>query len=101
MPMPFRLSAGKAGLSFLVLVGTLFPAAGPGKAAERFDVIIRGGTVYDGSGKPPRRADVGVRGDRVAAVGDLAGAGAATVVDATGLAVTPGFVNMLSWSVDS
>jgi N-acyl-D-amino-acid deacylase len=44
------------------------------------------------------RADVGIRQDRIAAVGDLAGATAATVVDATNLAVAPGFINMLSWS---
>src|SRR5205085_11944516 len=71
------------------------PAAGP------FDVLIRGGTVYDGSGGPPRRADVGLRGDTVAAVGDLAGETAKLTIDATGLAVAPGFVNMLSWSCDS
>ena len=50
---------------------------GPVKRAsstESFDVLIRGGTVYDGTGKPPRRADVGIKGDRIAAVGDLAGA---------------------------
>ena len=66
-----------------------------------FDVIIRGGTVYDGSGSPGLRADVGIRGDKVEAVGDLSKAPAARVVDATGLAVAPGFINMLSWSTDS
>ena len=73
----------------------------PAAAAEPFDVLVRGGTVYDGSGKPPRRADVALRGDRVVAVGDLGGAAAKMVVDADGLAVAPGFINMLSWSVDS
>jgi N-acyl-D-aspartate/D-glutamate deacylase len=66
-----------------------------------FDVIIRGGTVYDGTGSPGRRADVALRGDRVAAVGDLTGSTAATIVDARGLAVAPGFINMLSWSTES
>lgn len=66
-----------------------------------FDVIIRGGTVYDGTGSPGRRADVGVRGDRVAAVGDLAGSQAALIVDASGQAVAPGFINMLSWATVS
>jgi N-acyl-D-amino-acid deacylase len=65
-----------------------------------FDVLIRGGTVYDGSGAPPQRADVGLRGDRIEAVGDLAVATGHTVLDATGLAVAPGFVNMLSWAMD-
>lgn len=66
-----------------------------------FDVIIRGGTVYDGTGTPGRRLDVGIRGDRIAAVGDLASSSAARVVDATGLAVAPGFINMLSWATES
>jgi N-acyl-D-amino-acid deacylase len=70
-------------------------------AAEPFDVLIRGGTVYDGTGGPPRKADVALRGDKIAAVGDLQGATAKTTVDATGLAVAPGFINMLSWSTDS
>ena len=66
-----------------------------------YDVVIRGGTVFDGTGTPGRRADVGLRGDRIAAVGDLASAQAALVVDARGLAVAPGFINMLSWSTES
>ena len=53
--------------------------------------------MYDGSGGPGRRADVGIRGDRIVAVGRIEG-GARTVVDARGLAVAPGFVNMLSWA---
>jgi N-acyl-D-amino-acid deacylase len=79
----------------------LLLAALPCPAADSFDVLIRGGTVYDGSGKPPRRADVGIRDDRIAAVGDLEKATAKVVVDAGGLAVAPGFINMLSWSTDS
>jgi putative CocE/NonD family hydrolase len=76
------------------------PAVRPSDASA-FDVLIRGGTVYDGSGKPPRRADLGIKADRIAAVGDLAGATAKEVVNADGLAVAPGFINMLSWSTDS
>jgi N-acyl-D-amino-acid deacylase len=66
-----------------------------------FDVVIRGGTVYDGTGAPGRRIDVGLRGDRIAAIGDLTGAPATAVVNASGLAVAPGFINMLSWSTAS
>jgi N-acyl-D-amino-acid deacylase len=66
-----------------------------------FDVLIRNGTVYDGTGQPGRRADVGIRGDRIAAVGELSGATAALSVDAAGLAVAPGFINMLSWATES
>jgi N-acyl-D-amino-acid deacylase len=76
----------------------------PGPSAEkpaRFDVLVRGGTVYDGTGGKPRRADVGIRGDKVVAVGDLSRSAAKTVVDARGLAVAPGFINMLSWSNES
>jgi N-acyl-D-amino-acid deacylase len=65
-----------------------------------YDIIIKNGMVYDGGGSRPRRADVGVKGDRIAAIGDLKAAQAATVIDADGLAVTPGFINMLSWAVD-
>ena len=68
---------------------------------ESYDVVIRGGTVYDGSGAPGSRLDVGIRGDQIAAVGDLSGATAPSIVDATGLAVAPGFINMLSWSTES
>jgi N-acyl-D-amino-acid deacylase len=66
-----------------------------------YDVIIRGGTVYDGTGGAAQRVDVGIRGDRIATVGQLAGATATTIVDGTGLAVAPGFINMLSWSTES
>jgi N-acyl-D-amino-acid deacylase len=70
-------------------------------AAVEFDVLIRGGTLYDGSGGPGRQADVAIRGDRIAGVGDFGKATAKNVVDAKGLAVAPGFINMLSWSTDS
>src|SRR5207253_2405155 len=62
---------------------------------------VRHGTVVDGTAGPPRVADVGVRGDRVIAVGDLSKDDAERTVDATGLAVAPGFVNMLSWATES
>ncbi len=63
--------------------------------AETFDLVIRGGMVYDGSGSPGVRADVGVRGDRVAHVGTIA-ARAGNEVDATGMAVAPGFIDVHS-----
>ncbi len=66
-----------------------------------FDLLVRGGTVYDGTGSPGRRADVAIRGDRVVGVADYSGANATSVVDATGHAVAPGFINMLSWSTES
>ena len=66
-----------------------------------FDLIVRGGSVYDGSGGGARHVDVGVKGDRITAVGDLSKAHAAKEIDASGMAVSPGFVNMLSWAPDS
>ncbi len=71
------------------------------KTPGTFDVIIRGGTVYDGSGRPGIRTDVGIKGDKVVKIGDLSRAKAATVIDATGMAVAPGFINMLSWATES
>src|SRR5206468_2119054 len=70
-------------------------------SAQEFDLIIRGGTIYDGSGRPPVRKDIGIKGDRVAFIGDLKGKTAPTVVDATGMAVAPGFINMLSHSMQT
>jgi len=66
-----------------------------------FDIIIRGGTVYDGTGRAPRLADVGILKDRIAAIGNLSRATAPTIVDAKGLAVAPGFINMLAHSESS
>ena len=67
-------------------------------AAPDYDVIIAGGTVIDGTGAPGRRADVGISGDRITAIGDLAGRSASRTIDATGLVVAPGFIDMLGWS---
>ena len=71
------------------------------QGTQAYDVILRGGTVYDGTGTPGRIADVGIRGDRIAAIGNLKSAHGKTVLEAKGLAVAPGFINMLSWSTDS
>ena len=69
--------------------------------AQSFDVIIKGGMIYDGGGGKPFRADVGITGDKVVKIGNLTGAKAASIVDASGMAVAPGFINMLSWSTES
>ncbi len=65
-----------------------------------YDVVIRGGTVYDGSGAPGVVADVAMVGDSIVAVGDLGRARGRVEVDAKGMAVAPGFINMLSWAVE-
>lgn len=74
------------------------PANGTGASGEPFDVLITGGHVVDGTGAPWFAADVGIKGDRIVAVGRLAGRTAATRVDATGLVVAPGFIDMLGQS---
>ena len=68
---------------------------------REYDVVIRGGTVYDGSGNPGFNADVAINADTVAAIGDLSNAMGKTEIDAKGMAVAPGFINMLSWSTES
>ena len=69
--------------------------------APAYDVVIRGGTIFDGSGEPGVVTDLGIRGDSIVTVGNLASARAGTVIDASGLAVAPGFINMLSWAVEA
>ena len=65
-----------------------------------YDVILRGGTIFDGSGDTPFVGDIAIRGDKIAAIGDLGNATASSVINAEGLAVAPGFINMLSWAVE-
>src|SRR5947208_2294252 len=62
----------------------------------QYDVLIRNGTLYDGSGAAPIEGDVAIVGDAIAAVGSLRDASGKHEVDACGLAVAPGFINMLS-----
>src|SRR6059058_6238346 len=69
--------------------------------AQDFDVIIKGGTVYDGTGGEAQQVDLAIKGDRIAGIGDFKNAKAKTIIDANGLAVAPGFINMLSWSTES
>ncbi|HEV2912139.1 MAG TPA: D-aminoacylase [Pyrinomonadaceae bacterium] len=83
----------------LLLLLPLWPLAG--QKPPDFDVLIRGGTLYDGTGGAPRRADLGIRGDKIVALGNLSRSSARKVVEARGLAVAPGFINMLSWSTES
>ncbi|MCR4439660.1 MAG: D-aminoacylase [bacterium] len=74
-------------------------AAGPlVQSCQRgdFDLLIKGGTLYDGRGGRPVVADLGIRGERIVAIGNLAGSSARTVVEAANLAVTPGFIDVHS-----
>ncbi len=90
----------------LLLVAVLLPlqacdSGAPETTAATYDLLIRGGTIYDGSGEPGQIADLAVVADRIVAIGDLGDSQARQTIDATGMAVSPGFINMLSWAVGS
>lgn len=74
---------------------------GVARGDDEYDVIIRQGSVFDGLGGEPRKADLGIQGDTVKKIGDLSTAKADLEIDARGLAVSPGFINMLSWATDA
>jgi N-acyl-D-amino-acid deacylase len=65
---------------------------------QKFDVILRHGLIYDGLGGKPFRADVGINADTIAFIGDLKQSAGKIEIDAIGLAIAPGFINMLSWA---
>jgi N-acyl-D-amino-acid deacylase len=88
-------------LALVVLTSLSCATAGIAPAGRTFDVLIRRGTIYDGSGNQPRVADVGLIGDQIATIGDLSSARGKTDIDASGMAVAPGFINMLSWANES
>src|SRR5262245_48575022 len=69
--------------------------------APSYDVVIRGGTILDGSGGTPYVGDVAIRGDSIVAVGRIGRGRGTTEIDARGMAVAPGFINMLSWSTET
>jgi N-acyl-D-amino-acid deacylase len=95
--MPLRFFA-----AFVSLITLTALAQGKDPASPApFDVVIKGGMLYDGTGDKPRVTDVAIRGDRIAGFGDIPAKRARTVIDAKGMAVAPGFINMLSWSTDS
>ena len=77
------------------------PARSGPAAGGAYDVLIRRATLYDGSGSAPRVGDLAIEGDRIAALGELGGARGEVEIDARGLAVAPGFINMLSWANES
>lgn len=88
--------------AILALLAACAPAIrAPTPAEAPYDLLIRGGRVVDGTGSPWFRGDVAIRGDRIAAVGLLPGARAHDTIDATGLVVAPGFIDMLGHSEHS
>ncbi|MDO9338819.1 MAG: D-aminoacylase [Caulobacter sp.] len=82
-------------LAALLLLSCASPSAGPA-----YDLVVRGGTIYDGTGGAPYLGDVAIDGDRIVKVGKVSGRGTREI-DASGKAVSPGFINMLSWATES
>jgi N-acyl-D-amino-acid deacylase len=91
-------------VTLLFLIAVTPFAQGQGKESASpapFDVVIKGGTLFDGTGGKPQLTDVAIRGDRIVGVGDFKTATAKIIVEAKGMAIAPGFINMLSWSTES
>jgi len=85
-------------LTFAVFVCCVLAAC---TSPDSYDVILRNGTIYDGSGEAPYLGDVAFSDDTIAAIGDIGEATASIEIDVEGLAVAPGFVNMMSWANES
>ncbi|MCC7084409.1 MAG: D-aminoacylase [Pirellulales bacterium] len=100
MARPF---ATPSSFSLKLLLGAIFVATVeiPLHAETVYDLILRGGTIYNGSGNPPVTGDIAVSGDRIAASGKLVDTRGKQEIDVRGLAVAPGFINMLSWANES
>ncbi len=78
----------------------IFNSSNRAEDSSQYDIVLRNGMIYDGSGKSPFKGDVAIHGEKVAAVGDVKAKGK-TELDVSGLAVAPGFINMLSWATES
>lgn len=96
-----RIAVRWVGLAVAAAAAGAVGACAAVQPQATYDVVIRGGTIYDGGGEAPFVGDVAIKGDRIAYVGPRAPAASVEVVDASGLAVSPGFINMLSWSTES
>ena len=92
--MSANKNIGRLAASSLIVCGLLAACTPP----TSHDIILRGGTIYDGSGGEPFVGDVAIDGDKIVALGDIGKATAPLEIDVAGLAVAPGFVNMMSWA---
>jgi N-acyl-D-amino-acid deacylase len=84
-------------LFFLAIANLFFSCSN----SESYDILIKNGQIVDGSGDSSYVGDIGIRGDTIAAIGNLQDAIGNSEIDATGLVVAPGFINMLSWATES
>ncbi|MBI5856510.1 MAG: D-aminoacylase [Sphingobacteriales bacterium] len=87
--------------SSILLVAIVLATASCKFHHREYDKIIRNGMIYDGNGGEPFKADIGIKDDTIAFIGDLSGVSAQFSIDAKGMAVAPGFINMLSWATES
>lgn len=85
----------------ILLILLVFVAFNACKQKKSYDIIIRNGLIYDGNGGEPFTADIAINADTIAFIGDLKNATAKNEMDAKGMAVSPGFINMLSWATES
>ncbi|MHC9086062.1 N-acyl-D-amino-acid deacylase family protein [Luteimonas sp. RIT-PG2_3] len=100
LPLAIAIMSATAALSGCNRSGDADASASIGSTPQ-YDLLIRNGTVYDGSGGAPQVADVAISADRIVAIGRAIEGKAAREIDATGLAVAPGFINVLSWANES
>ncbi len=85
----------------VLLCGPLLLSSHCSRPEPEYDILLRGGWIYDGSGGAPFQGDLAIAGDRIAAMGENVHGTARQVVDVDGLAVAPGFINMMSWANQS
>src|SRR5687768_14214074 len=88
----------RRGIRVVAILLLLTPSC---RSSATYDVVLRGGMIYDGSGSAPYTGDVAIQGDSVAAIGPALPGTGRTEVDVRGLAVAPGFINMLSWATET
>lgn len=98
---PVTFAGAGVSLSVLLALFSLLPLAQGCAPSPEYDVVIRGGTLYDGSGSPGVVGDLAISGDTVVALGDLGGVKGRQEIDAGGMAVSPGFVNLMSWATET
>jgi len=99
VPFPNQLIPRRFGR--LLMVGALVLLTMTCSSGPEYDLVIRGGTLYDGSGGPGVVGDLAISGDAIVALGELGDAWGAEEIDATGMAVAPGFINLMSWATET